>query len=170
MSTHTTTVLIDSHKTSPLRVGVGGPASQAPVATPIHVTPLVNKSYRVAVGQHSLTIDQPASAGGDDRGPTPVELFVASLAACVAHYAGSYLARHGVPSDGLAVDADFVMADDSPARVASVTLTLTPPAGLPENRKAGMLAVASHCTLHNTLRDAPSVDITLSSEQTAAAA
>jgi hypothetical protein len=41
---------------------------------------------------------------------------------------------------------------------------------LPENRKAGMLAVASHCTLHNTLRDAPSVDISLSSEDRAAAA
>jgi uncharacterized OsmC-like protein len=170
MSTHTTTVLSDPHETSPRRAGSGRPTPKAPEATAIHVAPLVNKSYRVQIGSHSLTIDQPASAGGDDRGPTPVELFVASLAACVAHYAGSYLARHGLSADGLAVDADFAMADDSPARVASVTLMVTPPAGLPENRRAGLLAVASHCTLHNTLRDAPSVDIGLSSEDRAAAA
>jgi putative redox protein len=170
MSTLTTTVLSDSHKTSPRSVGAARPASKAPHATAIHVTPLANKSYRIDVGLHSLTVDQPASAGGDDRGPTPVELFVASLAGCVAHYAGSYLARHGLSTDGLAVDADFVMADDSPARVASVSLTVTPPAGLPENRRAGLLAVASHCTLHNTLRDAPSVDIGLVSEHRVAAA
>jgi uncharacterized OsmC-like protein len=165
-----TTVLSDSHKTSPRPVGSERPIADAPHATAINVMPLANKSYRVDIGRHTLTIDQPASAGGDDQGPTPVELFVASLAACVAHYAGSYLARHGLSSDGLAVDADFVMADDSPARVTSVSLTITSPAGLPENRKAGLLAVASHCTLHNTLREAPSVDISLSSEHRATAA
>jgi uncharacterized OsmC-like protein len=146
------------------------PTSQAPDTTAVYVTPVANKSYRVQVGQHSLTIDQPASAGGDDLGPTPVQLFVASLAACVAHYAGSYLARHDLSSDGLAVDADYAMADDSPARVASVSISITPPAGLPANRQAGLLAVASHCTLHNTLREAPPVDISLSSEHCAAAA
>ena len=93
--------------------------------TLIHVTPLESTGYRVQVGPHVLTIDQPASADGHDQGPTPVELFVASLAACVAHYAGSYLARHGLSSDGLDVAADFVMAEDRPARVASVSVTIT---------------------------------------------
>jgi uncharacterized OsmC-like protein len=156
-----TTVLIDFPHSTPQPTS-GLPASNRQHEPAIHITPLTNKGFRAEVGSHTLTVDQPASLGGDDRGPRPTELFVAGLAACVAHYAGSFLARHGLSADGLAVDADFVMADDAPARVASVTVTVTPPAGMPENRKAGLLAVASHCTLHNTLHQEPSVDISLS--------
>jgi putative redox protein len=131
----------------------------------IHVTPLEGKSYRVSTGRHSLTVDQPASAGGDDQGPSPVELFVASLAACVAYYAGSYLARHGLSSEGLDVAADFAMADDRPARVASVSMAITPPSGLPEDHKARLLAVASKCTLENTLRQGVSLELSLSDRE-----
>jgi putative redox protein len=134
--------------------------------TAIHVTHLDKTRYRVLVGRHSLTIDQPLTAGGDDRGPTPVELFAASLAACVEHYAGSYLARHGLSSEGLVVDSDFVMADDRPPRVASVSVSITPPPRLSETRKAGLLAVASHCTVHNAIRQPPAVDISLSDRPT----
>jgi putative redox protein len=137
--------------------------------TAIHVTHLDNSRYRVVTGRHSLTIDQPVTSGGDDSGPSPVELFAASLAACVAHYAGSYLDRHGLSSEGLAIDADFAMADDRPARIASLSVTITPPAGLSESRKAGLLAVASHCTVHNTIHQPPSVDINLSDRPAAGA-
>ncbi|MFJ6926691.1 OsmC family protein [Streptomyces nigra] len=63
---------------------------------------------------HVLTVDQPRPDGGKDTAPTPVELFVASVASCTPHYAGRYLDRHGLSRDGLAVRADFRMADDSP--------------------------------------------------------
>jgi putative redox protein len=134
--------------------------------TAIHVTHLDKCRYRVLVGRHSLMIDQPLTAGGDDCGPSPVELFAASLAACVGHYAGSYLTRHGLSSEGLVVDSDFAMADDRPPRVASVSVSITPPTGLSETRKAGLFAVASHCTVHNTICQPPAVDIRLSEPPT----
>jgi putative redox protein len=130
--------------------------------TAIRVTPLDKSCYRVVTGRHSLTIDQPHTSGGDDRGPNPVELFAASLTACVAHYAGSYLARHGFSSEGLEVHADYTMAEHHPARITSLAVRITPPAGLSETQKAGLLAVASHCTVHNTLRVPPAVDVDLS--------
>jgi putative redox protein len=138
--------------------------------TGIHVTPLDKSGYRVVIGRHSLTIDQALTSGGDDRGPNPVELFAASLAACVAHYAGSYLARHGLSSGGLVVDGHFAMANDRPPRIASLSVTITPPADLSENRKAGLLAVASHCTVDNTIRVPPAVDISLSDPPSASPA
>jgi uncharacterized OsmC-like protein len=137
--------------------------------TAIHVTPLGTTSYRVVLGHHSLIIDQPTSAGGDDEGPSAIELFAASLAACVARYAGSYLSRHGLSNEGLAVVADFAIADDFPRRVASVSVAITPPTGLLEHRKAGLLAVASHCAVHNTLGQPPAVDIKLSEQLPTAA-
>lgn len=109
---------------------------------------------------HELHTDQPDS----DRGPTPVELFVASLATCVAHYAGTFLRRHHGSSDGLAVRAEFEMAADRPARVGAVRLTVHVGASLTPQRKAALLAVVDHCTVHNTLRQPPEVEIRIGDE------
>jgi uncharacterized OsmC-like protein len=131
----------------------------------IKVTHLANHRLGVTVGQHCLMVDQPRTAGGDDLGPTAVQLFAASLVACTAHYAGSFLARHDLPAEGLVVEGDFVMADDKPPRLTSLTVTVTPPPGLSANRRAGLLAVASRCTVHNTILRPPTVTIRLCDEQ-----
>jgi len=68
--------------------------------------------------------------------------------------------RHGLDRAGLAITAEFTMADDRPARVTGVQLQISAP-GLPERRRDSLLAVASHCTVHNTLRQEPSVSIEL---------
>ncbi|MCQ8770532.1 OsmC family protein [Streptomyces telluris] len=118
-------------------------------------------TYTISVRGHRLVADQPPGSGGNDEGPTPTELFAASLASCVAFYAGRYLRRHGVDESGLRVEAEFVMADDRPARVSTVRLTVWVPAGLEPRRHDALLAVASHCTVHNTLTQPPEVVIRL---------
>jgi putative redox protein len=122
---------------------------------------LSGEAYEVTVRGHRLVVDQPAKAGGQDSAPTPTELFVASLAGCVAFYAGRFLTRHGYGRDGLAVSAEYEMASDRPARVSGVRLTVRVPAGLPPGRWAALRAVASHCTVHNSLAVAPPVTIGL---------
>jgi putative redox protein len=122
---------------------------------------IAGESYEVAVRGHQVRVDQPAGAGGADSAPTPVELFVASLASCVAFYAGRYLTRHGYGRDGLAVTARYAMSADRPARVASIRLTVTVPASLPAARWPALHAVVSHCTVHNTLASPPPVQIDL---------
>ena len=122
---------------------------------------VAGEAYEVAVRGHRLVVDQPADAGGQDSAPTPTELFVASLATCVAYYAGRYLTRHGYSRDGLAVAADYVMASDRPARVSLINLAVRVPAGLPPERWAALRAVVSHCTVHNSLAVPPSVTIDL---------
>jgi len=119
------------------------------------------ESYQTAVRGHVVLVDQPADAGGDDKAPTPTELFVTSLATCVAFYAGRYLTRHGYSRDGLAVSAEFDMATDRPARVSAIRLTVTVPPDLPERRRDALRAVVSHCTVHNTLAAPPTVGIEL---------
>jgi putative redox protein len=116
--------------------------------------------FRIAVRQHTFCVDQPASEGGDDTAPTPTELFAASLAACVAFYARRFLSRHGLPVDGLSVAAEFGMASH-PTRVGEITLQVQVPGGLPSQRQAALLAVASHCTVHRTLLQPPEVRIEL---------
>jgi putative redox protein len=115
--------------------------------------------YAVQVREHQLIVDQPANAGGTDLGPTPVELFVASLASCVAHYTGGFLARHHICREGLRVDTSWQMSQDRTARVASITLQITPPPALPPERLPALLAVARACTVHNSLERTPDVCI-----------
>jgi putative redox protein len=122
---------------------------------------LTGESYEVAVRGHHMVVDQPAESGGQDAAPTPTELFVASLATCVAYYAGRYLTRHGYSRDGLAVSASYDMASDRPARVSGIRLAIRVPDDLPPERWPALRAVASHCTVHNSLTAPPSVAIDL---------
>ncbi|KUL26919.1 OsmC family protein [Actinoplanes awajinensis] len=117
--------------------------------------------YEIHVRGHRLTVDQPVEAGGTDKAATPTELFAASLAACVAFYAGRYLDRHGHDRTGLRVHAAFDMATDRPARVAAIRITVHPPAGFPTERIPALTAVAGHCTVHNSLVRVPEVAVSV---------
>jgi putative redox protein len=121
----------------------------------IEVGYLGGECYEIEVRGHRIQVDQPADAGGEDLGPTPVEMFVASLAGCVAYYAGRYLARHGFDRKGLVVRAGYTMAGDRPARVAAIRVAVHPPDGFPAERVAALTAVAKRCTLHNSLEQPP---------------
>ena len=61
--------------------------------------------FRIRVRGQEIKVDQPVGDGGEDTTPTPTELFVTGLASCVAFYERRYLARHGLPADGLEVAA-----------------------------------------------------------------
>ncbi|MFL1897762.1 OsmC family protein [Streptomyces tauricus] len=145
-------------KTAPHTTGSAGPRANAHTLDVVHVN---GDAYEVDVRGHHLRVDQPTDAGGTDTAPTPVELFAASLATCVAFYVGRYLTRHSLHRTGLRVRAEFAMAEDRPARVASVRLGITPPPGLSGQSHAALLAVASHCIVHNTLHQPPDIDIEL---------
>ena len=136
-----------------------GQASPTANGMPPATIALPPKEPTLGVDSHAVRVDQPLAAGGTDEAPTPVELFVVSLATCVAYYAGRYLERHGLSLAGLAVHAEYRKADRPPARVASIQLRVTVPAGLPTGMVKPLHAAVSRCTVHNTLREPPSVDI-----------
>ena len=130
------------------------------MANNLTVRHLDGDRFRIEIRGHIITVDQPVDAGGADTAPTPTELFVAGLASCVAFYARRYLARHQLNTDGLHVSADFDLGA-RPTRVSRIRVLLTPPHDLPAQRRDAFLAVASHCTVHNTLAEPPPVDISL---------
>jgi uncharacterized OsmC-like protein len=127
----------------------------------LSVTHQTGDRFQLQVRGHRLTCDQPTADGGTDQGPTPTELFVASLAACVAFYARRFLGRHQLDAAGLRVEADFTMSADRPARVDTITLRLLLPQPLAPNRRRALLAVVDHCTVHNSLRTLSEVRVML---------
>jgi putative redox protein len=126
----------------------------------VNVGYLDGEAYEIRIRGHRVRVDQPAGLG-DDSAATPTELFVGSLAACVAFYAGRYLTRHGFGRDGLEVYADFDMATDRPARVAAIRVSVRVPDGFPAERRAALTAVAAHCTVHNSLVAQPEITVTV---------
>ena len=118
-------------------------------------------AYAITARGHEVLTAQPVADGGSDAAVTPTELLVASLASCVAFYAGRYLLRHGLDRAGLVVAAEFDMAAGRPARVGAVRLRIIVPGGVPAQRTDALLEVTSHCTVHNTLRQEPDVSIEL---------
>lgn len=126
----------------------------------IRVTHTRGDRMAIRIRGHDLVSDQPIDAGGDDAGPTPTELFVASLAACVGFYAERFLRRHGSDA-GLSVTCDFAMSADGPSRVASVDLRIDVPGSLRVDLRDALLRAADHCTVHNSLRMPPTVRIGL---------
>jgi uncharacterized OsmC-like protein len=124
--------------------------------------------FRIQIRGHEIVVDQPLSDGGGDMGPTPTELFVASLASCVAFYGGRFLVRHGLSAEGFEVECDFAFAKDRPARVSSIDIRVSLPEGFPSERRAAFLSVLEHCTVHNSIRQAPAVGIDFSVAREAA--
>jgi LmbE family N-acetylglucosaminyl deacetylase/uncharacterized OsmC-like protein len=116
--------------------------------------------FEIEIRGHVVTVDQPEDVGGEDTAPTPTELFVAGLVSCVAFYARRYLRRHHLDEEGLVVEASYRMGE-KPARVAGVDIQVVPPASLPAERRDGLIAVARHCTVHNSLELPPEVTVEL---------
>lgn len=126
----------------------------------LRVRHLGGDRFAITVRGHEILVDQPVDAGGEDTAPTPTELFVAGLASCVAFYARRFCTRHGIDPAGLEVAAEYDIGG-RPAQVTELTVLLTPPAALPPERRDAFLAVASHCTVHNTLQNPPEAKIRL---------
>lgn len=114
--------------------------------------------FAIAIRGHRFVVDQPTTG---DAGPTPTELFVASLASCAAFYAERFLARHGIEPDGLSVTCAFEMAEDRPARVSAIDLKLALPPGFPAGLEPRLRAVVERCTVHNSIVAPPTVSLEL---------
>jgi len=109
---------------------------------------------------HTLVTDQPVDEGGQDAGLSPVELFVGSLASCVAYFVGRYCARHTIACEGFTVEADWSYAE-RPHRVGAVSLRIKLPAPVTAEQRERLLKVAHGCTVHQSLAVPTTVNIAL---------
>ena len=134
------------------------------MARDIVVTSRGGDAYEITFGEHSVVVDQPVKAGGTDTGPTPTELFIAGLAGCIGYYAGRYLRANGLP-DQVTVHTRYKWALP-PTKVTRIQLSVEAP-GLPAGHEAAFHEAIEHCSVHNTLREPPAVEITLAPVATA---
>lgn len=121
---------------------------------------LGGKRFEMSARGHHVVADQPFDDDGADSAMTPPELFLSSLGACAGYYGAEYLRARGIDPDGLAVHVSGTKGE-KPARVVSVTFEVTPPAGLDERQREGLLRAVDKCLLKNTLVTPPSLEVRL---------
>ena len=113
--------------------------------------------FEAMVRGHRIVADQPADNGGQDAGPTPPELLLASLGTCAGHYAVEYLRTRNLSTEGLSLHV-FADKGAKPVHLSFFRVEVTIPDLSPKHREELLRAVKA-CLIHNTLRMAPVVEI-----------
>jgi putative redox protein len=108
-----------------------------------------NFKHTVSVGRHKVTVDEPESNGGSDKGPNPQEMLAVSLASCTAITIEMYAKRKGWDIGEVAIDVDY-----EPAQRGSPTkfkMIMHLPKELPEDQRERLQQIAAKCPVHRTL-------------------
>jgi len=110
---------------------------------------------------HTIIVDQPKEGGGQDAGPTPPELFVASLGSCIGVYALWFCQKRKIPYEGMKVNVTWSKSTTPPARVDLIEAKIELPQGCPEEHKAALIESVEKCMVHNSIIHAPEITITV---------
>lgn len=126
----------------------------------MNVVARVRQGFQVEVEirQHRVTADLPPDKGGQDRGPTPPELLLASLAACSAIFAQMFAQREGIAGP-VEVQAEAKLADH-PMGVSDFRVRVRIP-GLPPEKEEKAQAFVGRCVVSQTLCAANTVALTI---------
>ncbi len=116
--------------------------------------------FEVDARGHKVICDQPLDNGGQNAGMSPPEFLLASLGTCAAFYAAQYLRTRSLPAEGLEVRVNATKAM-GPARLGSFRIEIRVPGLDDEKHQAGVLRAAKSCLIHNTLLQAPEIEMTL---------
>jgi putative redox protein len=106
-------------------------------------------THEVEVDGHHVVSDEPPQKGGNDEGPSPTRLFLASLAACTATTVEMYADRKGWELGSVEVEATRESGDrEEPVRY-SVEVRI--PAPITDEQSERIKAIAAKCPVHRML-------------------
>ncbi|MDX6640333.1 MAG: putative redox protein [Solirubrobacteraceae bacterium] len=103
----------------------------------------------VKIREHQFVVDEPTDQGGDDAGPSPLELLAASLASCTAVTMEMYAQRKGWDVGDVEVACDYTPAERGcPTRF---NLVMRFPDNLSDETVERLRVIAAKCPVHRTL-------------------
>jgi len=120
----------------------------------------------VEAGSHRFVLDEPASAGGTDSGPTPYDVVAAGLGACTAMTLHFYAKRENIPLDGVDVTLthdrehakDCADCNSQDGYIHRFKLKIAVHGELTDEQKKKLLDVASRCPVAKMLRSEIRID------------
>ncbi|MQC27242.1 MAG: OsmC family peroxiredoxin [Chloroflexi bacterium] len=121
---------------------------------------LENLQVEINAGTHRLIADEPVAVGGEDQGPNPYDLLLASLAACKIITVQMYAKRKGWPLEGVEVSLstrkvharDCEECDSDPdARVDLIEAEIRFNGDLDAAQLERLTEISTRCPVHRTL-------------------
>jgi len=111
----------------------------------------------VVTGRHSLVVDETPALGGQDAGPAPYDVLLASLGACTAITLRMYAARKGWPLT--AAEVDLKLYKDGDRSKIDRVLHLT--GDLDDTQRARLADIAERTPVTLTLKAGADIVTTL---------
>lgn len=130
------------------------------------MTPIVvrsDKGYQTAISirNHTVVADELIQDGGTDTGPTPMEIFIGTLGACVAVTTRAYAERKGWPLEEISVELEMkrFKREDYPAYageapyIHEIREQICFEGPLTEEQKERLMSVARKCPIRLALEN-----------------
>lgn len=122
-------------------------------------TPGDSFTTEIFAAGHSLLADEPASAGGNNAGPSPYDLLAAALASCTTMTLKMYAAHKEIDLQSVTVTVrhgkvhakDCSDCESTSGRIDEFQRELTLDGDLSDEQRQRMLQIADKCPVHRTL-------------------
>jgi len=127
------------------------------------ITVQTEQGYRTAIQirNHTVFADELIQDGGTDTAPTPMEIMLGTVGACIAVTTKAYAQRKGWPLDRVWVELDMerIKREDYPAYTGDAAFIheirehIRFEGDLTDEQKQRLLAIAGKCPVHRTLEN-----------------
>jgi putative redox protein len=129
------------------------------------VRSLGNLRQEISAGAHTIFVDEPTDAGGDNSGADPYELLLGALGACTSMTLLLYAQRKKWPLENVEVRLshqrdyarDCAECDERPVQIDKIERRITLLGRLDDAQRARLLEIAQKCPVHRTLTGTISV-------------
>jgi putative redox protein len=110
---------------------------------------------------HLIRTDQPLDNGGENSGPTPFDLYLASIGTCAGVYVKSFCDNRQIPADNIRIiqKTEF---DENTGLPVNITIDIQLPADFPEKYRASVISVAELCKVKKSIAKPPVFSIVTS--------
>ncbi|MCP4660562.1 MAG: osmotically inducible protein OsmC [bacterium] len=110
---------------------------------------------------HTIHTDQPETAGGQDSGPAPFDLFLASIGTCAGFYAARFCEQRQIATGGLRVTLEPVR-DQKMQRIGKIRIELKVPADFPEKYRKPLVRAVDQCAVKRHILEPPEFEVVTS--------
>ncbi|MFT3842610.1 MAG: OsmC family protein [Myxococcaceae bacterium] len=126
---------------------------------PLVVTIPGGRKVDVAVRDHLIHTDQPVDNWGMDTGPTPYELFLASIGACAGIFVQGFCAARSLPTDEIRIVE--TPRYDVQGVLREVSLEVMLPADFPERYRNAVVKAIDGCSVKKAIAAQPAISVSI---------
>lgn len=126
--------------------------------TSVTATVIENYQLEVRTDHHAWVVDEPPELGGDGLGPNPFDLFVASLAACMAVTLYYHASEAGLAFERIWVRADGEWRGKGDGRRYHVAVTVRVRGDLSREELERLAELAERCPVTRLLGERCAVE------------